>query len=78
MVGTHSTFDPDRAPCGRIVGGRGYREDDDAGLVVFDLYYACGCRLIRHEYHDGSVTTKAVHHGRRHRVLSDEHAEHPF
>ena len=78
MVGTRTAFDPELAPCGKNVGGECYREFDGSGFVVYDLYYSCGCRRIRHEYHDGSVTTNDVHHGRRHRVLSDEHAEHPM
>jgi hypothetical protein len=78
MVGTRSGFEPEPAPCGKTVGGKCYREDDDAGFVVYDKYFDCGCRVIRHEYHDGSVTTKAVRHGRRHKVLSEEHAEHPL
>jgi len=78
MVGIRVTFEPEPAPCGKAVGGRSYREHDEAGFVIHDLYYDCGCRLIRHEYHDGSVTTKTIHHGRRHRVMVDEHPEHPL
>jgi hypothetical protein len=78
MVGIRSAFDPELAPCGKTVGGNAYRENDEAGFVVYDLYYACGCRRIRHEYHDGSVTTKVIRHGPRHKVLSDEHPEHPL
>jgi hypothetical protein len=77
MVGSRSAFEPEQAPCGKIVGGDCYRDRDDEGLVVYDLYYACGCRRTRHEYHDGTVTTRAIRHGRRHKVLSDEHSEHP-
>jgi hypothetical protein len=77
MVGTRSAFDPEQAPCGKIVGGDCYRDNDGEGLAVYDLFYACGCRRIRHEYHDGTVITQAIRHGRRHKVLSDEHSEHP-
>ena len=77
MVGSRSAFEPERAPCGKTVGGDCYRDTDDEGLVVYDLYYTCGCRRTRHEYHDGTVTTRAIRHGRRHKVLSDEHSEHP-
>ena len=77
MVGFRRTFDPEAAPCGKIVGGDVYRDNDGEGLVVYDLYYTCGCRRTRHEYHDGSVNTQAIHHGRRHRLVSDEHSEHP-
>jgi hypothetical protein len=30
-------FDPEPAPCGRVVGGDCYRDHDDEGLVVYDL-----------------------------------------
>ena len=77
MVGSRSAFEPEQAPCGKIVAGDCYRDRDDEGFIVYDLYYKCGCRRTRHEYHDGTVTTQAIRHGRRHRVLSDEHSEHP-
>ena len=77
MVGSRSAFEPEPAPCGKIVGGDCYRDRDDEGLVVYDLYYSCGCRRTRHEYHDGTVNTQAIRHGRRHKVVSDEHSEHP-
>ena len=57
MVGSRSAFEPERAPCGKTVGGDCYRDKDGEGLVVYDLYYDCGCRRTRHEYHDGTVTT---------------------
>ena len=28
-------------------------ESDDDGLAFDDLKYSCGCREIRHVYHDG-------------------------
>ena len=77
MVGYRSAFDPEQAPCGRTVGGDCYRDMDGEGLVVFDVFYLCGCRRTRHEYHDGTVTTQVIRHGRRKKVLSDEHSEHP-
>ena len=77
MVGSRSDFEPEQAPCGKIVGGRCYRDTDGEGLVVYDRIYTCGCRRTRHEYHDGTVTTQAIRHGRRHKLLSDEHSEHP-
>jgi hypothetical protein len=77
MVGFRRAFDPEPAPCGKVIGGDCYRDNDDEGLVVYDLYYTCGCRRTRHEYHDGTVTTQAIRHGRRHRLISDEHSEHP-
>ena len=77
MVGRRSPFEPERAPCGKTVGGESYRDNDGEGLVVDDMYYACGCRTIRHEYHDGTITTRAIRHGRRHKLLSHENPEHP-
>jgi hypothetical protein len=83
MVGQRSSFDAEPAPCGKIVGGECYRDNDGEGLVVYDQYYTCGCRRTRHEYHDGSVTTTAVRHGRvrptrgRGKLVSEEHSEHP-
>jgi hypothetical protein len=80
MVGIRTTFEAELAPCGRTVGGEGYRDDDEEGLVIYDQYYFCGCRRTRHEYHDGTVTTTATRHGRRRghgRLVSDEHPEHP-
>jgi hypothetical protein len=46
------------------------QDRDDEGLVVSDMYYACGCRSIRHEYHDGSLCRRIVRHDGR--VLVDE------
>ncbi len=77
MVGSRHAFDPEPAPCGKIVGGVSYRDYDGEGLVVYVLNYTCGCRRTRHEYHDGTVNTQAIRHGRRHRLVSDEHSEHP-
>ena len=78
MVGKRSEFGAEPAPCGKVVGGEYYRDDDDEGLVVYDQYYECGCRRTRHEYHDGSVTATAVKHGRkRGKIIWEEQAEHP-
>ena len=62
MVPTSTGFKSQKAPCGRIVDGESYQDQDEEGLVITDLYYACGCRSIRHEYHDGSIYLKVVHH----------------
>jgi hypothetical protein len=77
MGGTRTKFAAELAPCGRTVGGEHYRDDDEQGLVIYDQYYSCGCRRIRHEYHDGSVTTRAIRHGSKGKVLMDEHTDHP-
>jgi hypothetical protein len=77
MSGTRTKFGAELAPCGKTVDGENFRDNDEQGLVIYDQYYSCGCRLIRHEYHDGSVTTRAIRHGSRHKVLMDEHTDHP-
>jgi len=70
MAATSILFKTQKAPCGRIVDGEHIRQNDDEGLVIDDLYYACGCRSIRHEYHDGSVLRKVVTHDGT--VLADD------
>jgi hypothetical protein len=65
MVGIRTRFTSELAPCGKLVDGDHYRDRDDEGLVIYDEYYACGCRRIRHEYHDGSVQTRAIRHDHR-------------
>lgn len=77
MVGSRSAFEPEQAPCGKVYGGHCYQDSDGEGLVVFDHYFTCGCRRTRHEYHDGTVNTQAFRHGRRPRMVFDEHTDHP-
>jgi hypothetical protein len=62
MVGRRTQFTSELAPCGRTVDGEHYRDEDEHGLIIYDQHYACGCRRIRHEYHDGSIDTKAIRH----------------
>jgi hypothetical protein len=62
MVGQRIQFIGERAPCGKVVDGHHYRDSDDAGLVFTDEYYACGCRKIQHEFHDGSMQTRSIRH----------------
>jgi hypothetical protein len=47
-----------------------HQDIDEEALVTEDMSYACGCRSIRHEYHDGSVSRKVIHHNGK--VLTDE------
>jgi hypothetical protein len=70
MVGTRDRFTGDLAPCGRQVDGEHYRDRDDDGLVIYDQFYACGCRRTRHQYHDGSIRETAVRHDGK--VLLDD------
>jgi len=39
-------------------------------MVTQQQCYARGCVITRHEYHDGSVSRKAVHHNGK--ILVDE------
>ena len=62
MVPTSTVFQRQRAPCGQLVDGESHDDQDEQGLVIHDVYYACGCQSILHEYHDGSISRKIVHH----------------
>ena len=67
---TTSRFTNEKAPSGQVVNGDRFRDRDDECLLSDELFYDCGCRNIRHEYHDGSVSFNRVrHHGT---VLEDE------
>lgn len=70
MVPTNTTFKSRQAPCGRIVDGESYQDRDEDVLLTEEIDYACGCRSIRHEYHDGSVSARVVRHDGT--VLTDE------
>jgi hypothetical protein len=67
---TTGTFKKQQAPCGRIVDGETYQDDDLEVVVTQETDYACGCRAIQHEYHDGSVSRTVVRHDGR--ILIDE------
>jgi hypothetical protein len=70
MSATGTTFNSQQAPCGRIVDGESYQDRDEETVLTLEIDYACGCRSIRHEYHDGSVSQKVVRHDGT--VLVDE------
>jgi hypothetical protein len=70
MVGQRIHFVNEFAPCGRVVEGDHYRDADDEGLVFIDEFYACGCRKIQHEFHDGSIQTRSIRHDGK--VLLDD------
>jgi hypothetical protein len=61
-VATTTSFTSETAPCRRVVGGVRYRDEDDDGLRVEHVHYACGCQTSRDVFHDGSVTHREVHH----------------
>ena len=64
------SFKSQPAPCGRIVDGANYRDEDSDVVVTQGTDFACGCRSIQHEYHDGTVSRKVIRHDGR--VLIDE------
>lgn len=70
MTATTAGFQGERAPCGRMTDGEHCQDQDEEGLVSDGWYYACGCRSVRHEYHDGSVCRKLIRHDGA--VLVDE------
>jgi hypothetical protein len=70
MSATSTSFNSQQAPCGRIVDGESYQDRDEETLLTQEMDYACGCRTIRHEYHDGSLSQKVIRHDGT--VLVDE------
>ncbi len=74
-MATKTRFESEKAPCGRIVDGEHYRDQDDEGLVIDQRSYACGCRRTHHEYHDGSVHRRDVRHDGT-VMLDERNAEH--
>jgi hypothetical protein len=75
MAATTAHFAKQKAPCGRMADGYRHAEGDDDGLSFDDLKYSCGCREIRHVYHDGCVHIRTLRHDGK--VLRDERcAEH--
>ena len=70
MPATSSSFKSHQAPCGRIVDGETFEDLDQETLLTEEQDYACGCRSIRHEYHDGTVSRRVVRHDGT--VLVDE------
>ncbi len=70
MSTTTTRFTNEKAHCGRVVDGERLRDRDDECLLTDELFYDCGCRTIRHEYHDGSVSCNVVRHDGK--VLENE------
>ncbi len=70
MSTTTTRFTNEKAPCGRVVDGERFRDWDDECVLSDERFYDCGCRSIRHEYHDGSVSHNVVRHDGT--VLEDE------
>ena len=59
---TSGSFKSQPAPCGRVVDGENFQDQDDDTVVTRETDFACGCRSIHHEYHDGTVSRKVVRH----------------
>jgi hypothetical protein len=59
----------EQAPCGAIIECEIYEDRDEEVLITQERCYSCGCMIVRHEYHDGSVALRVVHHDGT--VLSD-------
>jgi hypothetical protein len=64
------TLKGQQAPCGRIVDGETYQDQDDEVVMTQETIYNCGCQTIRHQYHDGSCSRRVVRHDGH--VLIDE------
>ena len=75
MTPATTSFTDQQAPCGRRVDGQIHHDQDDDGLIIDDHFFACGCRSIHHEFHDGSVSQRIVHHN-GHVLLDELIAEH--
>jgi hypothetical protein len=67
---TSGLFKNRQAPCGRVVDGETYQDDDPDAVITQAIDYVCGCRCIQHEYHDGTISRMVVRHDGR--VLVDE------
>ena len=70
MAATTERFNSEKAPCGQMAAGDRLRDRDEQCLLSDEQFYDCGCQRIRHEYHDGSVSSRVVHHNGT--VLEDE------
>ena len=45
-----------------MVDGEHYQDQDSEVVVTRETLYACGCRTIQHEYHDGTVSRLVTRH----------------
>ena len=66
----NGSFKGQTAPCGRLADSEHYEDHDDDCVVTRGVEFACGCRSLQHEYHDGSVSRRVVRHDGR--VMVDE------
>jgi hypothetical protein len=70
MTSTVSRFEARLAPCGMSRDGESFVTEDQQGLMTEELLFACGCRIAKEEFHDGSVHRMVVTH--QGKVLTDE------
>ncbi len=59
---TTKPFSNEKAPCGQLTDGERLQDRDEDCLLSDKMFYECGCKTIRHEYHDGSVSNRIIHH----------------
>lgn len=57
-----STFRDQPTPCRRRRGGERYEDQDGTTFLTQLVLFSCGCRIVRHEYHDGSVNQTIIRH----------------
>ena len=69
-MNANGSFKDQKAPCGRLTDGEHFEDHDEEVVVTQEVIYACGCQSIQHEYHDGCVSRRIVHHNGK--VLVDE------
>lgn len=77
MTTTSTRMKSVQAPCGRTVTAEHYEAQDDQGLVMDNVDYACGCQSTRQEYHDGSIYRTVVRHD-GHVLVDESSTEHGF
>ena len=65
-----ATVKSQKAPCGKIVVGVTYEDREEQTILTEEHRYSCGCLVIRHQYHDGSVSRKEVQHNGK--ILVDD------
>jgi hypothetical protein len=61
-VDTSGSFTARPAPCGRVVDGESFQDQDAEIVVTRETDFSCGCRTIQHEYHDGTVSRRVIRH----------------
>jgi len=61
-VNTSGRFRDRKAPCGRRTDVEEYEDHESELLLSHMSLYGCGCRTLRHEYHDGAVSRMTTRH----------------